>query len=139
VPANDSRVTIENEIAQLNVERPHVVLLGAGGSLAAMPNGDRFGNKLPLMWNFLDVLGLRSLIERYGIAFSGDNFEELYSKWVDDPHLQVFVQELESEIRSYFSSLELPNYPTIHDHLLTDCTKFAITPARLHLMPLSSS
>ena len=29
--------------------RPHVVILGAGASKAAMPEGDKFGKKVPLL------------------------------------------------------------------------------------------
>ncbi len=36
--------------------RLHVVLLGAGASLAAFPNGDRLGRTLPLMKNLVEVL-----------------------------------------------------------------------------------
>src|SRR5436190_220154 len=37
------------EIAQVKVQRPHVVILGAGASLASLPNGDKNGKSLPLM------------------------------------------------------------------------------------------
>ena len=28
--------------------RPHVVILGAGSSYAAIPNGDKYGRKIPV-------------------------------------------------------------------------------------------
>jgi len=46
------------EIAQVKVQRPHVVILGAGASLASLPNGDKNGKSLPLMNNFVETLGL---------------------------------------------------------------------------------
>jgi len=39
-------------------QRPHIVILDAGASLAALPHGDRNGRKLPVMDNFMETLGL---------------------------------------------------------------------------------
>lgn len=36
---------------------PHVVILGAGASKAAMPDGDKSGKMIPLMDNLPDILG----------------------------------------------------------------------------------
>lgn len=35
-----------DEIKSLQMQRPHLVILGAGTSLAAFPTGDRHGRKL---------------------------------------------------------------------------------------------
>lgn len=37
--------------------RPHVVLLGAGATMAAIPNGDKNGRKSSVMNNFIEELG----------------------------------------------------------------------------------
>jgi hypothetical protein len=58
--------------------RPHVVILGAGASLAANPSGGARGRPLPLMSNVVDVLGLRSLVEGAGHD-ANQSFESLYS------------------------------------------------------------
>jgi len=34
---------------------PHVFILGAGASVAACPDGDRNGRRLPVMANFVEV------------------------------------------------------------------------------------
>ena len=60
-------VSVEQEIQQIQMRNPHVVILGAGASYAAFPNGDRNGKKLPLMNNFVETLGIEKLIERSGI------------------------------------------------------------------------
>ena len=39
-------------------KRPHVVILGAGASCAAIPNGDKNGKKISAMSGFIDKLGL---------------------------------------------------------------------------------
>ena len=37
--------------------RPHVVILGAGASCAAIPNGDKNGKRIAAMSGFIDKLG----------------------------------------------------------------------------------
>ncbi len=73
-------VSAQEEIEQIEMERPHVVILGAGASYAAFPNGDKHGRKLPLMNNFVETLGLESLLARTKITFESDNFEDIYDK-----------------------------------------------------------
>ena len=51
-------VTVEAEIASLRMERPHLVLLGAGASKAALPSGDRNGLAVPLMREIAEELKL---------------------------------------------------------------------------------
>jgi hypothetical protein len=46
-------VSVEDQRETVGIGRPHVVLLGAGASLAALPNGDKRGRKPPLMTNFV--------------------------------------------------------------------------------------
>ena len=98
---------------------PHVVLLGAGASKAAFPNGDRLGRKLPLMNNLVDVVGLGPLIERAGKAFCGEkNFEVIYSRLVSAKEHKELLKEIENMIWNYFSSLKMPEEATIYDFLL---------------------
>jgi hypothetical protein len=49
------------------VQRPHVVILGAGASVASCLDGDKNGRRLPTMNNFVDILGLRDLLEKMGL------------------------------------------------------------------------
>ena len=37
----------------------HIVILGAGASIAAFPDGDVNGNRLPTMDNLVEMLGLQ--------------------------------------------------------------------------------
>ncbi|HBD7214869.1 TPA: hypothetical protein K1Y51_001717, partial [Legionella pneumophila] len=48
----------EEIIENPSVFKPHVVLLGAGASLAALPNGDANKKQLPLMNNLVEVIQL---------------------------------------------------------------------------------
>lgn len=97
--------------------RPHVVILGAGASLAAFPTGDARGRRLPLMANVVDVLGLRSVVEDAGHDAS-QSFESLYSSlFAADPN-STLLTTIEAAVAKYFGSLELPRYPTLYDMLL---------------------
>ena len=99
--------------------RPHVVLLGAGASLAAFPLGDRSGRSLPLMNNLVDTVGLKLLIERLaGKEHQDENFENIYSKLTMDPRHENSLKEIEEKVRNYFSSLRITTEATIYDFLL---------------------
>ena len=100
------------------VQRPHVVILGAGASRAACPSGDRNGHRLPVMADFISVLDLDPLLARYGIDYAGKNFEILYSSLCSDESRLGLLREIESAVYEYFASLKLPDSPTIYDYLL---------------------
>jgi hypothetical protein len=111
-------VSAEEEIQQIKMGKPHVVILGAGASYAAFPNGDKNGRKLPLMKNFVETLGMEELISRSGIQFASSNFEDIYSEIHKHTELSDLRDELESTVYDYFRGMELPDEPTIYDHLV---------------------
>ncbi|PJC87071.1 hypothetical protein CSW98_03955 [Vibrio sp. HA2012] len=108
----------EEEVAKVNFERPHCVLLGAGASLAAFPYGDRNGRKLPVMKNFVETLGIESYLAKAGVEPPYDDFEAIYAQISSDPSLAVITQDIEKIIYDYFSGMELPDHPTLYDHLV---------------------
>lgn len=110
--------TVEDEIKDVKMERPHVFILGAGASLAAFPSGDRNGLKLPLMCNFVETVGLDSLLEKYNIDYTGKDFEVIYAQLYFDPKYVDLTNEIESALYAYFSKMQLPAVPTIYDHLV---------------------
>ena len=57
---------------------PHVVLLGAGASVATIPNGDKNGKKISAMKGFIDKLGMRPVISSINIQTTSDNLEDIY-------------------------------------------------------------
>ena len=57
-------ITIEDEVANLQMGRPHVLLLGAGASKAALPSGDKKGRPVPVMRDVADQLGLSTFFPR---------------------------------------------------------------------------
>jgi len=110
--------SVADEIAQVSMGKPHVVLLGAGGSRAAFPDGERNGRLLPLMADFIDIVPVREALVRTGIRTEGRNFEDIYSDLVSDPRAAWIRDDLEQAVLGYFSSLELPDTPTLYDHLV---------------------
>lgn len=106
------------EIDNVSMERPHLILLGAGASLAAFPHGDRNGRKLPLMNDLVQVVGLENLLLKTNVDYRGRNFEEVYSELQERIEFRPLVEEIESLISDYFSSLKLPDEPTLYDHLV---------------------
>lgn len=111
-------VSIAEEVAQIEMGRPHLVVLGAGASLATLPDGDDRGAKLPLMNNFIATLGLQDLINDAKVPSHLTNFEEVYDYLFQQPTQQQIRLELEQRVYEYFASLTLPENPTIYDHLL---------------------
>lgn len=111
-------MTWEDQVADTRIGRPHLVILGAGASRAAFPNGDRNGRHLPLMNDLVDVVGLGETLEGYGLPRDVPDFEALYSELARDESKTKLRAELESAIRHYFASLELPDHPTVYDLLI---------------------
>jgi hypothetical protein len=106
----------DQEIADTQVSRPHVVILGAGASRAAFPNGDRNGAMPPLMNDLVDVCGLAGPLSSAGLDNSC-NFEEIYSE-LREAGNHSLVSYVDDVIEQYFCSLRLPDHPTIYDALV---------------------
>jgi hypothetical protein len=91
------------EITTDRVDRPHVVILGAGCSRAACPNGDANGAKLPVTDDFLDTLqSLKPLLKAAGIPVDARNFEAVYSDLHRSGRIEV-EREIEESCAAIFS------------------------------------
>jgi len=106
--------------------RPHVVILGAGASCAAIPNGDKNGRKISAMNGFIQKLGLIEIIKKVKLHTSSDNLEDIYMELDErsktEPTCMEAKQELEKTIRDYMSEYRLPDNPTIYDYLIMGLT-----------------
>jgi hypothetical protein len=112
----DLEYSVAEEILDVQVSRPHVVLLGAGASRATLPDGDPSGRRLPLMNDFVSVCGLGDILARAGID-SDRNFEDLYSDLIDGSNSEL-LDAIGERVEEYFSELRLPNHPTVYDLLV---------------------
>lgn len=102
--------------------RPHVVILGAGASCAAIPKGDKNGKKISAMRGFIDELGLRKVLDRVELHTKSDNLEDIYmeldSRSHEEPECNKVKYELDSSIRRNMSEYQLPDEPNIYDFLV---------------------
>ncbi|HAB52094.1 MAG TPA: hypothetical protein DCE80_08005 [Ignavibacteriales bacterium] len=102
---------------------PHVVILGAGASIASYLHSGEVGDRLPDMKNLIDVLELRREINHAGFHQPTADFESFYDDLVTtggNPQLQTTI---ENRVRDYFSGLRLPSQPTIYDYLVLSLRK----------------
>jgi len=84
-------MTVEELIKDTSMGRPHVVVIGAGASVAALPNGDSNGKTLPVMDNLVEVVGLEPVLERNGIEYEGKNFEAIFEEECQRRGIKLFV------------------------------------------------
>lgn len=109
----------EDVISRVYDRGGHVVILGAGASIAAtLRNPEKGGRRLPSMLNLVELIGLKDLVGEVREELRSDNFEELYSNLhADDPNSDV-IHEIAARIHAYFAEMELPDVPTIYDYLV---------------------
>ena len=56
---------------------PHLVILGAGATMAAIPDGDKNGLKTSLMKGFVSNLNLDNLFEGISLNTKSKNLEDI--------------------------------------------------------------
>lgn len=112
-------MTKEEGIQQVYGGGGHVVILGAGASIAStLRNSEKKGKKLPSMDNFIDVVGLKDLTDKIPENLKADNFETLYTNLHNDDSDSELLKEIEIRIQAYFGDMKLPDEPTIYDYLI---------------------
>lgn len=102
--------------------RSHTVILGAGATIAAIPNGDRNGRESSVMNGLIDKLKLQDVLSGIHLKTISNNLEDIYSELYSRPECDEARQELEKRLYDYFDSLELPDEPTIYDFLVLSLT-----------------
>jgi len=108
LPPRDNRVILA----------PHVVLLGAGASIAAYREWGSTGPALPSMQNLIDILDLRNEIKCHGYDVDDLNFESFYDDLAATGSQEKLRNLIEHRVLDYFSRLKLPDKPTIYDYLV---------------------
>ncbi len=120
-PSIHKIVSEENIYLKPSIEsRPHVVILGAGASKAAVPEVDKFGNKIPLLD---EIPELEELAPEWKLLTSAacpppGNFESIFSWMKKKSIYSSQLSKIENIIESYFERLYLPDSPTIYDYLV---------------------
>lgn len=102
---------------------PHVVILGAGASRAALPCGDKSGKMVPLMDELPKILGSdwKTLVKRANPPKG--NFEASFSWIRRSGDFSAELSKIETIIENYFREMELPANPTIYDYLVLGLRK----------------
>lgn len=110
-------VSTQQEIENVFFERPHVVILGAGASIAAVP-ADRNGKELPDMKGLLRLPRVQELFDAAGGLQKTNDFEVAYSMLRASGNHEFEADQIDQVVREFFSDIEIPDQPAIYDHLL---------------------
>lgn len=110
--------TVDDEVQDVSSSRPHVVILGAGASRAAFPNGDAQGHTLPVMLDLVETLQLDGPLCSLGVEYRNRDFEEVYAQLAGDPRYASCKAAVEDRVAAYFAQLQTPVEPTIYDLLV---------------------
>lgn len=106
--------------------RPHVVILGAGASCAAIPDGDKYGRKISAMSGFIEKLGLGNILSKVELITESNNLEDIYMELDERGKVELVCKEVKNElevaIREYMNGFELPDKATIYDFLVLSLT-----------------
>lgn len=107
-----------DEVELFFKNRPHLVILGAGASIATIINGDKNGKKISAMDGFIKNLGLDYLFENVKLKTKSSNLEDIYSELYENKQYDDVRIKLEQTIRKEFETFEIPDGPTVYDFLL---------------------
>lgn len=113
------------DVKKNQIQNPHVVILGAGASIAACPHGDVNGLKLPSLQDVQEATGLTELFE--GIEAKegslGEGFEAKYSRLHQLGNYRNEVDQINDAVRGYFAQLQLPDHVTPYDLMILGLRK----------------
>ncbi|GMV93732.1 MAG: hypothetical protein AMXMBFR82_35100 [Candidatus Hydrogenedentota bacterium] len=115
--------SVDNEINEIRMNKPHVVILGAGASKAAFPSGDRNGKCVPLMNELVEAVELGGLLSEANVESPTCDFESMYDEMSSNDELRDIRERIDNSIYSYFCGLEFPDTPTLYDYLLLSLRK----------------
>lgn len=113
----------EIDIVELMRRRPHLFILGAGATKATIPNGDKYGRLSPVMENFLREIGIESLLNRVKLKTKSHNIEAIYSELATKPEYADIITKIEKGIVSHYRQMQIPDSPTLYDHLILSLRK----------------
>lgn len=109
---------MKNNFENLYSRRPHVVIVGAGGSRAVM------GAKCPTMKEAIKDVGIDKILQGITLRTKSTNLEAIYSELYNRGDECKKVRErMEKTLYDYFDDVFLPvDKPTIYDQLLLSLT-----------------
>jgi hypothetical protein len=111
---SDYEVSVQQEIEDVSVGKPHVLLLGAGASKAALPYGDKNGKPVPILRELARDLYLHKDFPQELAELSQVDFEAAYSKLFSRGEGKE-LEQISKIIADYFFDLELPDEANLYD------------------------
>ena len=102
------------------IQNPHVLILGAGASIAACPHGDRDGRILPSLQNIEVAVGVETLLREIEAREGslGVGFEAKYSRLVALGRYREELETINAAVDKYFSALRIPDHITPYDLMI---------------------
>ena len=113
----------EGDIIELMRRRPHLFILGAGATKATIPNGDKYGRQSPVMENFLQEIGIASLLNGVKLKTKSHNIEAIYSELATKPEYADILTRIEEGIVTHYQQMQIPDSPTLYDYLILSLRK----------------
>ncbi|MFR9207457.1 MAG: hypothetical protein ACLVKR_03700 [Lachnospiraceae bacterium] len=107
----------------------HTVILGAGATIAAIPDGDKNGRRSSVMSGLIKKLNLQEVMKSIELKTKGDNLEDIYSELYSRSECTHATEELERRLYNYFETLKLPDEPTVYDLLILSLTEKDVIPS----------
>lgn len=121
---DDNVFKIKDQINTVNKSYSHVVILGAGASKASCKDRpEQNGMLLPLMNELPKIIDIDNELHDIPAYLRNANFEKTFSTLYDREAGSDRLKSIERKIYDYFSSLRLPDTPTIYDYLVLSLRK----------------
>lgn len=98
----------------------HLVILGAGSTIAAIPDGDRNGMRAYTLNNFLEDPFYADFLASLDSKYQNLNIEEMCTKMYSED--RQLYEAFERLIRNKYASLELPNGFNLLERLIMSLT-----------------
>jgi hypothetical protein len=104
------------------MQHPHVVILGAGASYAATPDGEKNQRKMPLMKDLPHALDLVSILDENQFIEATSDFEVFYDSLNASGNLRL-QNLIEEKVVSFFDSVRITDKVTLYDRLVLSLRK----------------
>lgn len=108
----------QEEIISNIEQKSHLFILGAGATKACIPNGDKNNLPSPVMEGFLSTIGKEDILSGVYLKTNSANIECIYSELSENSKYTAKVKEIENIIIEHFSSMQIPDEPTLYDYLI---------------------
>jgi hypothetical protein len=117
-------ITKEKQIKTVYNGYKHIVILGAGASIASCIDiPEKNSLSLPSMDNCLSILGIENKYSEIIDTVQSKNLEVVFSYLYYNQPNSILLKELETYLFNYFDKLILPDVPTIYDYLILSLRK----------------